>query len=171
MTKRYFASACLLAALCYPSMASAQVFSPPGTVVLTGNVTNIQGGGGGTCLNLQFTMNVTGTTAQIVSNNSAQANLPGGPTCAGGLVPRYINNPWNVTIETPAPGATGPATRLRISNVAYRSTRGLCGPQDIVVNWNNSTGTLDFAGAVVGGQRACTITGTLSSSPQLSASR
>lgn len=139
--------------------ASAMPISPAGTnVTLTGNLTLSQTTTVTCAVTLNGVVNAAGTGVTITGGSFA----PGSWQCGWLVVPTGF--PWTVT-----PG-TGP-TRITVVGIAASSIAGSCSGT-ITAPWNNGPpSSVTFSNASIpGSPNACTISGTLTSSPTLTIS-
>jgi len=157
--KRIIASlaAVTLMAGAAPAFAG-EVYAPTGTITLAGNL-HVNQAVSGTCA-VSFTLSNDGTSASI-TNGTFSGDFP----CTS-ISPS--NFPWAVSVI--ATDSANNATKLRIHDLYATSSTGYCNG-DVDVDWNNATGHATFVNASVPGvigwvfPAACTLNGTLDSSP------
>jgi|GEM_PF-3074252 len=158
MKKMMFALAAGAMALSGATAASADTFTPAGgTFGFSGTVA------------VSYTIPLTCTmTATVVSTAAGtDANITGA-TLTGGLCAAvgFIGLPWNVDVLTPVAPPNGlPATTLKLKGVTARTVTGtVCGPDDIVVNWNPgppATITIPLGTEINPPTPGCKVSGTL----------
>lgn len=158
MKKMMFALAAGAIALSGATAASADSFTPASTTA----------GFSGTVA-VSYTIPLTCTmTATVVTNAAGNdANITAS-ALTGGLcaVVSFIGLPWNVDVNTPVPPPTGvAATTLKLKGVTARTTTGtVCGPEDIIVNWNAgppATITIPLGTEINPPTPGCKVSGTL----------
>jgi hypothetical protein len=140
----------------FAGSASAQTISPPGaSFTLTGNLTLSQSTTVTCAVTLNGVVNSSGTGATITGGSFA----PGSWQCGWLVVPTGF--PWAVT-----PGIN--PSRITVTGIAASSIAGSCSGT-ITAPWNNGPpSSVTFSSnSIPGSPNACTISGTLTSTPTL----